>query len=230
MNIKNKPIGILGGMGPDASARLYQIMIDMARVEYVVKTNEDYPEIVLQSIPVPEFISDTNEVKKAYLMIKDRANKLINQDLCCMGITCNTAHIFIDKLRKITKINFVSILEEVLAEVKKRGYNRIGLLASPATYDLELYQKEFSGSGIELVLPKKKDIQLLGKIVERIVIGRVNSAERKLKRIADNLKEKKVEAIVLGCTELPIAFPKNYQLPVLDSIEILARSLLKRYY
>jgi aspartate/glutamate racemase len=51
---KNQPIGILGGMGPDASARLYQLMIDMARQKYGVKRNEEYPEIVLQSIPVPD--------------------------------------------------------------------------------------------------------------------------------------------------------------------------------
>ncbi|MFH2062204.1 MAG: aspartate/glutamate racemase family protein, partial [Candidatus Beckwithbacteria bacterium] len=90
--------------------------------------------------------------------------------------------------------------------------------------------KEFDGSGVELVIPKKKEIQVLGRIVEKIVLGRVNSAGKKLKIIADNFKKKKVEAIILGCTELPLVFPKNYSLPVLDSVEILARSLLKRYY
>ncbi|MEA3355155.1 MAG: amino acid racemase [Patescibacteria group bacterium] len=228
--IKQKPIGIIGGMGPDASARLYQLMIKLARLEYTIKTNEDYPEIVLQSIPVPEFISDTNMARRAYLMIEDRVNKLINQNLGCVGISCNTAHMFMDKLRKKSKAKFVSILEEVLEQCIQRGYKRVGLLATPATHKLKLYEKEFEESGIKLVVPKKKEIKMLGEIAEKIVVGEINTAEKKLKKIADGLKSKGSEAIILGCTELPLAFPKNYQLPVLDSVEILARSLLKRYY
>ncbi|MBU1085004.1 MAG: aspartate/glutamate racemase family protein, partial [Candidatus Beckwithbacteria bacterium] len=183
---RNRPIGIIGGMGPDASARLYSQMIEMARNEFGVKTNVDYPEIMLQSIPIPEFISDFNQSNKAYLMIKDRINKLAKQDLSCLGIACNTAHMFLDKLKKEARVKYVSILEEVLIEVKERGYDRVGLLASPATYYLDLYQKEFDGSGVELVIPKKKEIQVLGRIVEKIVLGRVNSAGKKLKIIADN--------------------------------------------
>jgi aspartate racemase len=227
---KQKPIGIIGGMGPDASARLYQTMIEMARDEYEVKGNIDYPEIVLQSIPVPEFIANTKEANQAYLMIEDRVKKLMNQDLCCMGVACNTAHMFFNDLKNKIKINFVSIIEEVLIEAKKRGYSRVGLLASPATYKLDLYQEEFKESGITLVNPTSEEIKRLGRITEKIVIGKTNSSRKKLAIMADSLKKKGVEAIILGCTELPLVFPNNYSLPVLDSVEILARSLLKRYY
>ena len=217
-------------MGPDASARLYQTMIEMARDEYEVKGNIDYPEIVLQSIPVPEFIANTKEANQAYLMIEDRVKKLMNQDLCCMGVACNTAHMFFNDLKNKIKINFVSIIEEVLIEAKKRGYSRVGLLASPATYKLDLYQEEFKESGITLVNPTSEEIKRLGRITEKIVIGKTNSSRKKLAIMADSLKKKGVEAIILGCTELPLVFPNNYSLPVLDSVEILARSLLKRYY
>ena len=227
---KQQPIGIIGGMGPDASARLYQIMIDMARSEFGVKTNTDYPEIVLQSIPVPEFIAETKEADKAYAMVINRINQLANQELKCVGIACNTAQVFLDRLKKETGVRFISILKGVLKEVELRKYKQVGLLASPATYQLRLYQKQFEGSGIEIIIPSQKEVVKLGKIVEKIVVGQVKDADKELVKIADNLIEKGAEAVILGCTELPLVFPKRYQAPVLDSVEILARSLLKRYY
>lgn len=52
----------------------------------------------------------------------------------------------------------------------------------------------------------------------------------KLIEIANSLKEKGAEGIILGCTELPLIFPKRFDIPVFDSLEILARALLKRHY
>ena len=63
INGKNRVIAILGGMGPDASARLYQMMIDMARDEFGARENHEYPEIIVHSIPVPDAISDKVKVK-----------------------------------------------------------------------------------------------------------------------------------------------------------------------
>lgn len=58
MNQQKKVIGILGGMGPQASARLVQILVEMSTKEFGAKNCDDFPEIVLDSIPIPDFISD----------------------------------------------------------------------------------------------------------------------------------------------------------------------------
>src|SRR3989344_3827305 len=86
MNKQMNAIGILGGMGPDASARLYQLMIEMARSEFGARKNEDYPEIVLQSIPVPDFISDTKRAEEAVFMLKERVRRLAHLDVGCLGL------------------------------------------------------------------------------------------------------------------------------------------------
>lgn len=226
----NKPIGIIGGMGPDASVRLYGQMIEMARDEFKAKENHEYPEIVLQSVPVPEFFSNTKRMEEALTMLKDRVEKISEQPLSCIGVACNTAHVVLADLEEVTEIPFVSIPEEVAREAEKKGFKKVGLLASPTTILSGVYQTEFLNKNIEIELPDNGDIEAIGEIIGEVVAGEFKHAEVKLLMIADLLKEKKVEAIVLGCTELPLVFPKDYSLPILDSVDILARSLLKRYY
>jgi len=229
MKMRNKPVGIIGGMGPDASARLYQIMIDMAREEYGARLNEDYPEIVLQSIPVPDFISNTKKAGEALVMLKDRVRRLSKLSLSCMGMACNSAHIIVEELEKVNGERFVSIPEEVAKEAKGREYKRVGLLASPTTIFSGVYQTELLNKGIEVELPDNGYIQELGEIIIKLVAGN-KRVKGRLMKIVNSLKRKKVETIILGCTELSLVFPKNYDLPVLDSVIVLARALLRKYY
>lgn len=226
----SKPIGIIGGMGPDASVRLYGQMIGMARDEFKAKENHEYPEIVLQSVPVPEFFSNTKRMEEALTMLKDRVEKISEQPLSCIGVACNTAHVVLADLEEVTETPFVSIPEEVAREAEKKGFKKVGLLASPTTILSGVYRIEFLNKNIEIELPDNGDIEAIGEIIGEVVAGEFKHAEVKLLMIADLLKEKKVEAIVLGCTELPLVFPKDYSLPILDSVDILARSLLTRYY
>lgn len=225
-----EPIGILGGMGPDASARLYAQIIELSRTEFGARANDDYPEIVLQSIPVPDFITDTRRAEEAVFMLKDRVRRMAGLPLSCLALACNTAHTTLVDLATVTSVPFVSIPREVAKEIGKNGYKRVGLLATPTTVYSGVYQVELQEMGVELVLPEHGQIEQLGKIVGEIIGGDFKPPKKQLLTIADGLKKKKVEAIILGCTELPLVFPKNYSLPVLDSVEILARALLKRYY
>lgn len=225
-----KPIGIIGGMGPDASARLYGRMIAMARDEFNVTENHEYPEIVLQSVPVPEFFSNEKKKTEALEMLKDRIKKLISQPICGLAVACNTAHIVLEELEKINGFKMVSIPEEVVKVAVEKKYKKVGLLGSPTTILSGVYQTEFLDKEIEVVIPENGYIEELGEIIGELVAGNLKGQEQRLLKVADDLVEKKVEVIILGCTELPLAFPQNYQLPVLDSVEILARSLLNKYY
>ena len=226
----HQPIAILGGMGPDASCRLYQLMIELSRSDFGAVENHQYPEIVIDSVPVPEFFSNTQRAEEATFMLKDRVRKLNYLQPGCFGLACNTAHTILMDLELETLVPFVSIPEEVSREVKQKGYKRVGLLASPTTIFSGVYQTEFLDKNIEIILPENGYIEELGEIIGQIIAGDFKQTKEKLLKIADSLKKKKVEALILGCTELPLVFPKNYSLPVLNTLEILARALLTRYY
>lgn len=228
--MNDKAIGVIGGMGPDASARLYQLMIEMAREEFGARENHEYPEIVIDSVPVPDFISDMSKAEEAVFMLKKRVRDLSHLPLSCLALACNTAYTTLVDLAQETAVPFVSIPKLVVQEAEERGYERVGILASPMTIYSGVYQTELTQQGIDVVLPTTEQIEELGVIIGDVVAGDFKPVKQKLLRLADALRKKKMEGIILGCTELPLVFPKNYSLPVLDSVEILARALLKRYY
>ena len=117
--IKNKNIiGILGGMGPQASARLVEIIIEMSIKDFGAKNGDDFPEIILDSVPIPDFISNPGNLKSALNMLKDRIRMLSNMNISNFAIACNTAHILLDNLQSVSKVPFVSMVDEVAERVR----------------------------------------------------------------------------------------------------------------
>lgn len=137
-------IGILGGMGPQASAHLVKLLVDLSAKEFGAKNCEDFPEIILDSIPVPDFISSKKNKKIALTMLKEQIERMSQMQVGILAIACNTAHILLDQLQPVTKTSFVSVVEEIIKELRKRKINKVGLLASPTTFKSGIFQKAFS--------------------------------------------------------------------------------------
>ena len=112
-------------------------------------------------------------------------------------------------MQKETRFPFISIIDEVIEHGKFNGYKRIGLLASPITMQSKLYQTSLSTHGFDVVLPNQEHIQLLGESIGQIVSGEYEEGRDYLLYVADLLKDKQVDALLLGCTEIPLVFPKN---------------------
>lgn len=224
-------IGVLGGMGPQASAAFYKLLVEKSVKDYGARKNCDYPEILIDSIPVPDFISNTKQIENAKEILKDRVKRMDTFGVNTICIACNTAHILTDELQKITKVSFISMIGEVARKASTDQIQKVGILGTPSTLKFALYQKELKKYGIKSFVPTKKQINLLGKIIQNIIGGKIKRSEKKtLISIANELKERGAEAIILGCTELPLIFPTHYSLPVYSSSEILAISLLHKYY
>ncbi len=224
-------IGIIGGMGPQASNELYRLLIEGAKRKYGARNNDDFPEIIIDSVPVPDFLSDTKKMEEAAGILDDRVRRLTNYGVSAITMACNTACILSDRLQKQTPVPFVSVIDEVVREVSKNN-TKVLLLASPTSLRLGLYQLALSRYGLSYIVPPKKYHPEL----EYVIRGVIEGGERgflmeKLVRITENILEKEsVQAVVLGCTELPLVFPSNYRFPVYSSLSILAESILKRYY
>lgn len=226
-----KAICILGGIGPQASIYMCKLLIDLSVKYFGVKNNADFPEIILDSIPIPGFIANDYEKKLALKMLKKRVVQLNECNISYFCIACNTAHILLDNLKQISKVPFISMIEEVVMKVKANRINKIGLLASPATIKEELYQGALSKEGIEVIVPTEKEQGFFEKIVNNVLEEKIIIKDQLLlKLVANSLKKKGAEAIILGCTELPLVFPKKYSLPIYNSVEILAIALLSKFY
>lgn len=226
-----KAICILGGMGPGASAYLYKLLIELSIKHFNAKYNDQFPEIILNSVPVPDFISNDNRHREALKMLKERVKSLNKIEFSSICIACNTAHVLISELEKHSNSRFISIIEEVVNRVIKEKKKMIGLLGTPSTIKYGLYQSAIDKHKIKVIVPSGPQQKILEKIIRSVLKGKISNLDRKnLLLIADSLKKKGAEGIILGCTELPLVFPKRYSLPIYNSLEILAMALLRNYY
>lgn len=229
--MRSKTIGVIGGMGPEASAHFYKLLIHHAQKDFGAVKNEDFPEILLASIPVPDFISNEDRKKEALNMLMERVKEMDKLSISFFCMACNTGHLLLDELKRVTNKPFVSLLEEVPNFLKKKKIRKAGLLATPTTIRTKLYQKPLEKYGIELILPKNRDIELLGNIILETIAGKnMGYNSILIQHIARRLLKKGAECIVESCTEIPLIFPKQHLVPVYDTLEILAQAVLRRYY
>ena len=143
MRKQRSSIGILGGMGPQASAHLVSLLVELSAKEFGAKNCDEFPEIILASIPVPDFISDKKNKETALEILKHRIKLMDKMNVSIFAIACNTAHILLDQLKLTSNKSFVSMIDEIVKIVRSAGIKRIGLLASPTTFQSGLFQKAF---------------------------------------------------------------------------------------
>lgn len=164
-------------------------------------------------------------------MLKQRVKLVNNSNASCLSIACNTAHVLLPKLKKISKVPFVSMIEETAKQVHKDGRKKVGLLGTPSAIKYCLYQEVLKKYGISAIIPSDKQLIILERIIRAVLSGKILKNDAKqLEKITNGFQTIGAEAIILGCTELPLVFPKKYFLPVYNCVEILAIALLRKYY
>jgi aspartate racemase len=231
--IKSKPIGIIGGMGPYASAYFYKLLLDKSKVYYRgPQNNDDFPEILLDSLPVPYFISDSANYQVAKEMLINRVQKMNHFGVGMIGMVCNMAHLMHHDLQSAASCEFVSIIQEVSAKVKRLKLSKVGILATPMTIQSNLYGYELGKLNITTIYPPLKIQREHEQVIRQVVAGNAHTVDtRRLKEFTQNFYDQNnLDGIVLACTELPLVFPKDESMPVIDCLNVLADSLLVRYY
>jgi len=226
------PLVVLGGMGPQASSQLYKLLIERAISRHKVIENEDFPFVVLESLPVPEFFSSQARRAEAIAIMRQAIKSAEAYDPVAVGMACNTGHLFLDQILEDSRVDFVSLIEVVAEAVKAKGIKRVGLVASPTTIRTGLYAQALDKQGIGCLVPPKAQQDELSAIIHDVIAGKASREEAlRLKAIAKGLIDKDAEGIILGCTELPLIFPKGeVKYPTFDCLELLTDELLKRYY
>lgn len=222
---QNKMIGLIGGNSSFASAYFYKLLSDKAVRDYGAKNNNDFPHISIDSLPVPDFISDEENLGQAMKMLQGSLLNLEKQRATSIAIVCNTIHILSD----LKSPHFVSLIEIACKEVIERGYKRVGILATPTTIKHDLYGKFLRKNGVEVVYSDTKLQKYHEEIIRKVIAGKTedNNLENLTKEF---IEQNDLDGVVLGCTELPLVFPKNRFNNVVDCLNVLANELLFRYY
>lgn len=222
-----KTIGIIGGLGPETTAEFYlEILLNAARLGHRAR-----PRILIESIPMDleveqEFIT-SNKHHKEYidlLIYAAKALEVAGADF--IVIPCNSVHIFIDAVRKAVSIPILSIVEETKKVASEIANSDIGLLATSTTIKNNIYGGVTTADGDALCYLKAEEQELLDELILKLVNNRHNKNDKKelVKLTRTFAKRRKLNVIVLACTDLQIAIKDIKGIKVIDSMSILAQS------
>ena len=218
-----KKIGLVGGTGPESTVMYYKALnalVDEATGGACM------PEIAIESVDFRKTWAQICEGRHldlaAYLSEKVMLLKRSGAEV--MALTAVTMHMVCDKIEEQTQVSLVRIPEAVCEVAAVRGYQCVGLLGTAATMDGDFMKRAFLDAGMKIVVPDKEDCALVAKrIFEELEFGIVKESTRQeLHAIIKKMRDRHgIEAVVLGCTELPlILHDGNTPLPCLDSAKI----------
>lgn len=142
---------------------------------------------------------------------------------------CNTLHIFINNLREKSNVLVLSIIDETVNRIKNKGYKKVGLLATTKTIHDKIYEIPLKSNNIEVIKPNKKQQDKLQKTELKILENKVNEKDKIfMKNLVIDLMRKGSEAIVLGCTDLQLILKDDFEIEIIDSLEVLTDSTFKK--
>ncbi len=126
-----RTVGIIGGLGPKATSELYFKIIEKSK-----KINKiNYPPIVIYSVPLSyklerEIVNFGRDEAPLFDLLAEGVERLEKSGVDFITMPCNTAHFFIEKLRKIISLPILSIVDETVKEVKNQEFKKVGILAT----------------------------------------------------------------------------------------------------
>ena len=225
-----KKIGLVGGTGPESTMMYYKELnskIDEAT------GGKNMPELSIESVNFRkawELVS-SERYKKLADYLSEKVNNLVEGGAEVITLTAVTMHIVFDKIENNANVSLVSIPKAVSDEAVKKGYKKVGLLGTIFTMEQDFMKKDLLQAGIDVIVPDKADRELIAKrIYEELELGIVK--ESTLQEFNEIIKKMQdvygIEAVVLGCTELPLILnDENCLLPCLDSVAIHIKKLIE---
>jgi len=226
-----KIIGILGGMGPEASKDAYQRIIKYAQSKYNAIQDNQFPNILLYSLGLNDF-DETGITNHASVQtqVVEGLDLLHSAGCQAIIITCNTVHVTLENIDP--KYKLIHLIQAVSKQAKNKQYKKVGLLCSQTTKDTQLYQQHLNKLNIETLSVSNKDQAVINQIIENIISGKkLQSDIEFLEEKTKQFKSQGAQAVILGCTELPLIFDsKHSSLPSLDSLQIGIEAITDDYY
>lgn len=224
-----KTVGIIGGLGPETTNKFCLEIIN-----FCLKNNKrQRPPMLTWNVPMPLRVEKdciTKNIGKEKLLpfLIDAAKILEKAGVQFLVIPCNTAHIFIKEIRGAVNIPILSIIDETLSVIKNQKISHVGLLATSATINNNLFNDKLRFHGIKQIKPSIRDQSKLDKIIHNLVLGKHNSIDKKeIDKIIARLAKRKVKNIILACTDLQLIIKEHPQVEILDTMQILAKATAK---
>ncbi len=220
--------GLIGGTGPESTLIYYK---ELNRLVNQKNGGTAFPELAIDSINLYRALEYCKQEKydelTEYLLNSIRNLAALGADFA--ALTANTMHIVFNELKERSPLPLVSIVDTVCEEAVNKGYKKIGLLGTIFTMKGEFFKTPFIAHGIEVVIPSDDEMVLVNdRIANELELGIVKEESRcELIDVIEKMKSRGgIEAVILGCTELPLALnSENCPVECLDTMQLHIRKL-----
>ena len=227
---KRKILGVIGGMGPEATSYYYDSVIahtdascDQEHIDMIILSHATMPDRTKAIL--------TGENSDLINKLCNDARTLESFGASNIAITCNTSHYFYDQIQSATKVPVINMVEESVAYAVRdfEDVKKIGIMATDGTIGSKIYHKACRRAGVTPVKPsteRQKDVMSL--IYDDIKAGKPGD-RKKFDRVVSEFMRKGCDVIILACTELSV-FKKRHDVPsiCLDAMDVLVKESIIR--
>ncbi|CAL9600916.1 aspartate/glutamate racemase family protein [Streptomyces sp. enrichment culture] len=226
-------LGILGGMGPLATADFYRRLV--ARTP-AGSDQEHVPVLMWADPAVPDRTAALlGEGPSPVPALVEGARWLRRAGVSCVAVPCNTAHAYIEQISKATGIEVLDMIRAALqaAAGQAPGVARVGVLATRGTRLAELYERAGAVLGVEVIqVPSRVQHAYVDSAIRAVKAGGdLSDAEHWIAAATETLKEKGAQVAIAACTEIPlISRAAGQVLPLVDSTDALVDTALDRLW
>ncbi len=219
-------IGILGGMGPEATLDLYRQIICLTPAAI----DQDHIRVLIYSNPkIPdrtEAIAGRGESPVRHLI---EAGRLLERGGAgIIAMPCNAAHYYLAQMRQEIHIPILNMIEETCRTLQRQmpEAKTAGLLATAGTVLSGVYHSELSKAGRDVLIPEDADNRRLQDAIARVKAGTYDRSTREVfESVGTRLIAAGAQVVILGCTEIPLSFdPHEAIYPALNPNQILAQA------
>jgi aspartate racemase len=231
--MRTKTIGILGGMGPEATAYFFGLIVGQTQA---ARDQDHIPIIICSNPKIPERTAAVLGLGPSPVpLLKDGVRRLARAGADFIVIPCITAHAFLPEMKAASPLPILNILNLTRAFSVNTipGLARVGLIASTGTARSGLFARTFSKAGIAVITPTDKEQKKVMEAIfgERgIKAGFTSGRARKLiLEAARGLIGRGAQAIIAGCTEVPLVLrQKDLRVPLIEPLQIAAEAAIIR--
>ncbi|HEY6120247.1 MAG TPA: amino acid racemase [Pyrinomonadaceae bacterium] len=228
-NTATQHIGIVAGSAEGAALCYRTICLEAP----AVMGEHNHPEITMNSVPLAEHMRyiRANEWEKVAGVLAASAQKIARAGADFAICPDNTYHQAFKYLIPQSPIPWLHIAGAVAEEAHRSGYTRLGVLGTKYLMEGDVYPEALDDFRIGSEIPDETDREKINQIIFKELVNGVFPEASRLyfNEVAEKFKERGCDAVILGCTEIPlIVRPDDTPLPTLDSTRLLARAALKR--
>ena len=222
--MNTKKIGVLGGIGPEATGEFYNKLIRGLREKGTIKSNKDFPQIVINSIPAQELIYDeiSDEELQPYI---NGLKELEKFGVDFIVMVCNTIHLYYDKLQSEINTPILDLREELRELLKIKEIKSNFIIGTPSTIKQGLYKFR----DIKSFEPDEEEMKQLTISIFKFNKGTQKQEQVKnVKKICEKYLSDGAETIILGCTEFAVMLGDE-NIPTINTINVLVEATIRKF-